>query len=136
MSNRKPRSSADEERYRHHAGRRLEGPDPPFGIHQRDQGHRAKYQYGVIRRDINRVAHGEFNFCAISTGPLKPQSENNNPITAIEIVDHICRLSSRRNLYILTDARIHAPELISYQISADPIEKELCPSLVSREVRR
>jgi hypothetical protein len=55
--NRKPWSSADEERYRDHAGRRLEGPDPPFSIHQCDQGHRANYQYGVVRRDVDRVAH-------------------------------------------------------------------------------
>src|SRR5690348_14402679 len=50
--------SAHEERYRDHAGRRLEGPNPPFSIHQRDQGDRANYQYGVIRRDVDRVAHG------------------------------------------------------------------------------
>jgi hypothetical protein len=36
----------------------------------------------------------------------------------------------------LSDARIHAPELISYRISVDPIEEELCPSLVSWSVEK
>jgi hypothetical protein len=42
----------------------------------------------------------------------------------------------RGNLNILSEARIHAPELISHRISVDPIDEELRPSLVSREVRR
>jgi hypothetical protein len=46
-----------------------------------------------------------------------------------------CGLNSG-NLNILSEARIHASELISDQVSVDPIEEVLCPSLVSREVRR
>src|SRR6202049_4194678 len=46
-----------------------------------------------------------------------------------------CGLNSG-NLNILSEARIHAPELISDQVSVDPIEEVLCSSLVSREVRR
>jgi hypothetical protein len=41
-------------------------------MHQRDQGHRANYQRGVIRRDFNRSTHGatlhEFRFLR-SFGP-------------------------------------------------------------------
>ena len=46
-----------------------------------------------------------------------------------------CGLNSA-NLNILSEARIHAPELTSDQVSVDPIEEVLCSSLVSREVRR
>ena len=40
--------------------------------------------------------------------------------TAVGAVDESCRLN-RGNLNILSEARIHAPELISYQVSGDPI---------------
>ena len=40
------------------------------------------------------------------------------------------------NLNFLREARIHAPKLLSHRTSVEPIEEELCSSLVSREVRR
>jgi hypothetical protein len=46
-----------------------------------------------------------------------------------------CGLNSG-NLNILSEARIHTPELISDQVSVDPIDEVLCSFLVSREVRR
>ena len=46
-----------------------------------------------------------------------------------------CGLNSG-NLNILSEARIHAPELISDQVSIDQIDEVFCPSLVSIEVRR
>src|SRR6202047_1211061 len=52
-----------------------------------------------------------------------------------ESAGETCGLNSG-NLNILSEARIHAPELISDQVSIDPIEEVLCSSLVSREVRR
>jgi hypothetical protein len=64
------------------------------------------------------------------------RSDDSNPVTAIGAVDESCRLNSRGNLNILSEAWIHVPELISYRISVSPIDEELCPSLVSREVRR
>src|ERR1700730_17438413 len=64
------------------------------------------------------------------------RADISNTVTAVGAVDESCRLSSRGNLNILSEARIHAPELISHQINGDPIEEELCQSLVSREVRR
>ena len=42
-----------------------------------------------------RYSSTSSNFCAASTGPPKTQSDDNNPVTAIEIVDHSCRLSRR-----------------------------------------
>jgi hypothetical protein len=36
-----------------------------------------------------------------------------------ELSDESCRLN-RGNLNILSEARIHAPELISYQVRGDP----------------
>src|SRR6202047_185679 len=50
-----------------------------------------------------------------------------------ESAGETCGLNSG-NLNILSEARIHAPELISDQVSVDPIEEVLCSSLVSREV--
>ena len=47
--------SADEERYRDHARCRFKRPYPPFGTHQREQGHGANYQRDVERRDLNPV---------------------------------------------------------------------------------
>ena len=67
--------------------------------------------------------------------PGSRRSDNSNPVTAVGAVDKSCRLN-RGNLNILGEARMHAPELISHRISVDPIDEELCPSLVSREVRR
>jgi len=64
------------------------------------------------------------------------RSDDSNTVTAVGAVEESCRLNSRGNLNILSEARIHAPELISHQVSVDPMEEELCPSLVSREVRR
>jgi hypothetical protein len=58
------------------------------------------------------------------------------PVPAVGAVDESCRLNSRGNFDILSGAWINAPELISYRISVNPIDEELCPSLVSREVRR
>jgi hypothetical protein len=45
---------------------------------------------------------------------------------------------SRSNLNILSEARVRAPELISHQISADPIDEKLCPlwSVEKFELRR
>jgi hypothetical protein len=43
-----PGSSADQERHRDHAGHGLEGPDPPLGIDQRDQGRGAHYQEDFV----------------------------------------------------------------------------------------
>jgi hypothetical protein len=39
---------------------------------------------------------------------------------AVGAVDESCRLN-RGNLNILSEARIHAPELTGYQVSVDPI---------------
>jgi hypothetical protein len=64
------------------------------------------------------------------------RSDDSNPVTAVGAGDESCRLNSRGNFNILSEAWIHAPELISDRISVNPIDEELCPSLVSREVRR
>jgi len=133
------RASFADERYWDHTGRR---PKARSTLRHTPTRPGSTCKLLVPRKKVGcesgcawRYSSTSSNFCAASTGPPKTQSDDNNPVTAIEIVDHGCRLSSRGNLYILTDARIDA-ELISYQISVDPIEKELCPPLVSREVRR
>jgi hypothetical protein len=64
------------------------------------------------------------------------RSDDSNPVTAVGAVGERCRLNSRGDLNILSEARVHALELISHRISVDPIEEKLCPSFVSREVRR
>ena len=63
------------------------------------------------------------------------RSDHSNTATAVGAAGETCGLNSG-NLNILSEARIHAPELISDQVSVDPTEEVLCPSLVSREVRR
>src|SRR5207248_586128 len=63
------------------------------------------------------------------------RSDHSNTATAVGAAGETCVLNSG-NLNILSEARIHAPELISDQVSVDPTEEVLCPSLVSREVRR
>src|ERR1700756_461128 len=60
------------------------------------------------------------------------RSDDSNPVTAVGAIGERYRLNSRGNLNILSEARVYAPELISHQISVDPIEEKLCPSLVSR----
>lgn len=108
---------------------------------------RGAFEMPGLRRGIRRrVSHSGGNDIARTgrswTGdrrgrsPASRRSDDNNPVTAIDVVDDSGRLNSRGNLDILSDARINAPELISHQISIHPIEEELCPSLVSREVRR
>ena len=62
------------------------------------------------------------------------RSDHSNTATASEL--QVRPVGNSGNLNILSEARIHAPELISDQVSVDPIEEVLCPSLVSREVRR
>jgi hypothetical protein len=64
------------------------------------------------------------------------RSDASNRVTAVGAVGERCRLNSRSNLNILSEARVRAPKLISHQLSVDPIDEKLCPSLVSREVRR
>ena len=66
----------------------------------------------------------------------RARSDDSNPVPAVGAVDESCRLNSKGNFNILSEAWIHAPELISYRISVSPIDEELCPSLVSRQVRR
>jgi hypothetical protein len=63
------------------------------------------------------------------------RSDHSHTATAVGAAGETCGLNSD-NLNILSEARIHAPELISDQLSVDPTEEVLCPSLVSGEVRR
>jgi hypothetical protein len=39
-------------------------------------------------------------------------------VTAVGAADNVCRLNSRGDLNILSEAGIHAPQLISYQLRA------------------
>jgi hypothetical protein len=48
------------------------------------------------------------------------RSDHGDTAMAVGAVDESCRLN-RGNLNILSEARIHAPELIGYQVSVDPI---------------
>jgi hypothetical protein len=50
---------------------------------------------------------------------LDRESRTQVRVTAVGAVNESCRLN-RGNLNILSEARIHAPELISYQVSGDP----------------
>jgi hypothetical protein len=63
------------------------------------------------------------------------RSDHSNTANGVGAAGETCGLNSG-NLNILSEARIHAPELISDRVGVDPIEEVLCPSLVSREVRR
>jgi hypothetical protein len=57
--------------------------------------------------------------CYLSDGSRR--SDDSNPVTAVGAVDERCRLNSRGDFNILSEAWIHAPELMSYRISVNPI---------------
>ena len=87
-------------------------------------------------RELHRAAYqGGPQTISARTSVRQPRSDHSNTATAVGVAGETCGLNSG-NLNILSEARIHAPELISDQVSVDPTEEVLCPSLVSREVRR
>src|ERR1700746_4065989 len=66
------------------------------------------HEIGLRSRSVNRRQTG------------RRRSDHGDTAIAVGAVDESCRLN-RGNLNILSEARIHSPELIGYQVSVDPI---------------